>query len=124
MKSRLLEITEERQNHYERLFALNREEWEILTKADCTDEEHSDFSMFTDSTRLPKQKGQKADKPKRNRRTKAEMERDVIAAIRYLIDEEYNGVTQRGAEQRYGLPARILSKGQWAEMIEKYRKMR
>jgi len=61
---------------------------------------------------------------KRKRRTKAEMERDVTAAIRYLLDEEYNGATQREAEKRFGLPARILSKGKWAEMIEKYRKMR
>jgi len=67
---------------------------------------------------------QKTDKPKRRRRTKAEMERDVTSAIRYLLDEEYNGVTQSMAERRFGLPARILSKGKWAERIENYRKMR
>ena len=61
---------------------------------------------------------------KRKRRTKAEMERDVTAAIRYLLDEEYNGATQNGAEQRFGLPAGILSKGKWAERIEKFRRMR
>ena len=58
------------------------------------------------------------------RRTKAEMERDVTSAIRYLLDEEYNGATQSGAEQRFRLPAGILSKGKWAERIEKFRKMR
>ena len=66
----------------------------------------------------------KADRPKRKRRTEKEMERDVTAAIRYLIDEEHNGATQREAEKRFGLPGRILSKGKWAEMIEKYRRMR
>jgi len=67
---------------------------------------------------------EKAEKAKRKRRSKAEMEKDVTDAIRYLIDEEYNGATQSGAERRFGLPARILSKGKWAAMIEKYRKMR
>ena len=50
----------------------------------------------------------KADIPKRKRRSKAEMEHDVTSAIRYLIDEEYNGVTQTEAEQRFGLPERTL----------------
>ena len=67
---------------------------------------------------------QKVNNPKRKRRTEAEMERDVTSAIRYLLDEEYNGATQSGVEQRFGLPARILSKGKWAQMIENYRKMR
>ena len=62
--------------------------------------------------------------PQRKRRSKAEMERDVMAAIRYLLDEEYNGATQTAAEKSFGLPAGILSKGKWAEMIEKNRKMR
>jgi len=66
----------------------------------------------------------KSAKPKRKRRSKAEMERDVTDAIRYLIDEEYNGATQSGTERRFGLPAGILSKGKWAAMIEKYRIMR
>jgi len=67
---------------------------------------------------------QKPDKPKRKRRTKVEMERDVTSAIRYLIDEEHNGATQREAERRFRLPTRILSKGKWAERIEMFRKMR
>jgi len=66
----------------------------------------------------------KANPTKRKRRCKAEMEKDVSAAIRYLIDEEYNGATQCEAEKRFGLPARILSKGKWSEMIEQFRKMR
>jgi len=66
----------------------------------------------------------KGKRPKRKRRSKAEMENDVTSAIRYLIDEEYNGVTQSGAEQRFGLPAGILSKGKWAERIDQFRKMR
>ena len=61
---------------------------------------------------------------KRKRRTKAEMERDVTSAIRYLLDEEYNGATQSGAEKRFGLPTGILSKGTWAERVEKFRRMR
>ena len=70
-------------------------------------------------TQPPKEKH-----PKRTRRSKAEMENAVASAIRYLIDEEYNGATQSGAEQRFGLPAGILSKGKWATMIETFRKMR
>ena len=67
---------------------------------------------------------QKVNRPKRKRRSKAEMENAVTTAIRYLIDEEYNGATQNEAEQRYGLPAGILSKGKWAEKIELFRRMR
>ena len=67
---------------------------------------------------------QKVNHPKRKRRSKAEMETAVTSAIRYLIDEEYNGATQSGAEQRFGLPAGILSKGKWAEKIDQFRKMR
>jgi hypothetical protein len=52
------------------------------------------------------------------------MDRDVTSAIRHLVDEEHNGATQREAEKRFKLPARILSKGKWADMIEKYLKMR
>jgi hypothetical protein len=52
------------------------------------------------------------------------MDRDVTSAIRYLVDEEHNGATQREAEQRFGLPNRTLSRKKWADMIEKYRKMR
>jgi hypothetical protein len=66
----------------------------------------------------------KVNNPKRKRRTKAEMEEDVTSAIRYLLDEEYNGATQSGAEKRFKLPAGILSKGKWANLIETYRKMR
>ena len=66
----------------------------------------------------------KSARSKRKRRSKAEMEKDVTDAIRYLLDEEYNGATQRETERRFGLPAGILSKGKWAEKIEMYRRMR
>ena len=79
-------------------------------------------TLLVEKRALQASRGEKTSK--RKRRTKAEMERDVTSAIRYLLDEEYNGATQCGAEQRFGLPAGILSKGKWAERIEKFRKMR
>jgi hypothetical protein len=52
---------------------------------------------------------QKAYRPKRKRRSRAEMENDVTSAVRYLIDEEYNGATQSEAEQRFGLRLQALA---------------
>ena len=70
------------------------------------------------------QQTESVKKEKKQRRTSAQMNKDVRDAIRHYLDNEDEKITQKEVEQMYDLPQGTLSRDRWADVIANFRKHR